>query len=50
VYGEVDEETKVLARFLAVFIVMVLLLQAIENKDDEIAKEANATINRVISD
>jgi aminoglycoside phosphotransferase (APT) family kinase protein len=50
VYGEADEETKVLARFIAVFIAMVLLLQAIDDKDDEVAAEAKATIKRAISD
>ncbi|MDR7071774.1 phosphotransferase [Fictibacillus barbaricus] len=49
VYGEADEETKVLARFIAVFIAMVLLLQAMEDKDDEVAAEAKATIKRAIS-
>ncbi|WNB90839.1 phosphotransferase [Bacillus sp. NEB1478] len=50
VYGEVDEETKVLARFIAVFIAIVLLLQAVEDKDDAVLVEAKATIKRALTD
>jgi aminoglycoside phosphotransferase (APT) family kinase protein len=49
-YGEVDEETKVLARLIAVFIPMLILMQAIDEKDERIAEEAKANIKRALID
>jgi aminoglycoside phosphotransferase (APT) family kinase protein len=48
-YGEVDEETKNLARLIAIYIPMLLLMQAIDNKDDIIANEAKASIKRALT-
>jgi aminoglycoside phosphotransferase (APT) family kinase protein len=47
-YGEVDQETKDLARLIAVFIPMLILMQAIDSKEDTIANEAKATIKRAL--
>jgi aminoglycoside phosphotransferase (APT) family kinase protein len=49
-YGEVDEETKVLARLIAVYIPMLILMQAIDDKDERVADEANANITRALTD
>jgi aminoglycoside phosphotransferase (APT) family kinase protein len=49
-YGEVDEDTKVLARLIAVFIPMLILMQAIDEKDERIAEEAKANIKRALID
>ncbi|WP_248929180.1 aminoglycoside phosphotransferase family protein [Paenibacillus hamazuiensis] len=49
-YGEVDEETKVLARLIAVYIPMLILLQAIDQGDENTANEARANIARALSD
>ncbi|MDR0269358.1 phosphotransferase [Paenibacillus sp.] len=49
-YGEVDEETKMLARLIAVYIPMLILLQAISDKDYKIAEEAKANIKRALAD
>ncbi|MBP1964563.1 phosphotransferase [Paenibacillus aceris] len=49
-YGEVDEETKVLARMIAVYIPMLILMQAIDEKDNEVAVEAKAIIARALAD
>ena len=37
IYGEVDEETKILARMIAVYIPMLIFMQAIDDKDEAIA-------------
>ncbi|GED59031.1 phosphotransferase [Brevibacillus formosus] len=49
-YGEVDEETKILARMMAVYIPMLLWMQAIDHKDEEVAEEARMTIRRALAD
>jgi aminoglycoside phosphotransferase (APT) family kinase protein len=49
-YGEVDNETKRLARLIAVFIPMLILMQAIDDKDDRVADEAKANIKRALAD
>ncbi len=49
-YGEVDEETTRLARMIAVYIPMLVLMQAIDEHDEKIAKEAKATIKRALAD
>lgn len=50
VYGEVDEETKILARMMAVYIPMLLWMQAIDHKDEIVAEEARMTIRRALAD
>lgn len=50
VYGEVDEETKILARMMAVYIPMLLWMQAIDHKDEIVAEEAKMTIRRALAD
>ncbi|NRS49302.1 phosphotransferase [Brevibacillus sp. HB2.2] len=49
-YGEVDEETKILARMMAVYIPMLLWMQAIDHKDEVVAEEARMTIRRALAD
>ena len=49
-YGGADEETRILARFVAVFIPMLILMQAIDEGDARVAAEAKATIMRALSD
>ncbi len=48
-YGEVDEQTKVLARLIAIYIPMIILMQAIDDHEDVIADEAKACIKRALS-
>jgi aminoglycoside phosphotransferase (APT) family kinase protein len=50
VYGDVDEETKILARLIAVYIPMLILLQAASEGDADIAGEAKANIKRALAD
>lgn len=49
-YGEVDEETKILARMMAVYIPMLLWMQAIDQNDVEVAVEARMTIRRALAE
>ncbi|MEC0204891.1 aminoglycoside phosphotransferase family protein [Paenibacillus lautus] len=49
IYGEVDEETKILARMIAVYIPMLIFIQAIDEKDEVIALEAKSIIQRAIA-
>lgn len=49
-YGEVDEETKRLARMIAVYIPMLIWMQAIADQDEKVAEEARATIKRALAD
>lgn len=44
-YGDVDEETKRLARLIAVYIPMLICMQAIDDKD-----EAKTIIARALAD
>lgn len=48
-YGSVDEETKVLARLIAVYIPMLIFMQAIDDKDEAVAQEAKSIMKRAIS-
>lgn len=49
-YGGVDEETKALARLIAVYIPILIMMQAIEERDETIVDEAKRTINRALTD
>lgn len=49
-YGGVDEETKILARLIAVYIPMLILMQAVADGDNTAAAESKATIVRALSD
>ncbi|OME96933.1 MULTISPECIES: aminoglycoside phosphotransferase family protein [Paenibacillus] len=49
IYGEVDEETKILARMIAVYIPMLIFIQAIDERDEAIALEAKSIIQRAIA-
>ncbi|MZQ86974.1 phosphotransferase [Paenibacillus sp. 5J-6] len=49
-YGNVDEETKRLARLIAVYIPMLIWMQAIDDKDAEVAEEAKTIIARALAD
>jgi aminoglycoside phosphotransferase (APT) family kinase protein len=49
IYGEVDDETKILARMIAVYIPMLIFMQAIDDKDEAIALEAKSIIQRAIA-
>lgn len=49
-YGEVDEETKRLARMIAIYIPMLIWLQAIADQDEKVAEEARATIKRALAE
>lgn len=49
-YGSVDEETKLLARLIAVYIPMLILMQAVDDNDEPAAAEAKATIMRALAD
>lgn len=50
VYGDVDEETKVLARLVAIYIPLLIMMQAIEVNDETLVIEAKACINRALAD
>lgn len=49
-YGGVDEETKLLARLIAVYIPMLIFMQAIDDGNEVIAAEAKSNIMRALSD
>lgn len=49
-YGEADQETRELARLIAVYIPMLIMLQAVEEKDAGIVAAAKDTIQRALSD
>jgi aminoglycoside phosphotransferase (APT) family kinase protein len=49
-YGEVDEETKRLARMIAIYIPMLIWMQAITDQDEKVAEEARTTIRRALAD
>lgn len=49
-YGGADEETKLLARLIAVYIPMLILMQAIDDGNEDIAAEAKSNIMRALSD
>lgn len=48
-YGAVDDETHVLARMLAVFMPMLILLQSIDDRDERNKLEATRTIMRALA-
>jgi len=50
VYGEVDEETKLLARLMAIYIPILIMMQAIDLNDLKSIDEAKATIKRALAD
>ncbi|MED1796243.1 phosphotransferase [Brevibacillus nitrificans] len=49
-YGEVDEDTKRLARMMAIYIPMLVWLQAVDDGDKPLAQEAKVTIARALDD
>jgi len=49
-YGEVDEETKLLARLMAIYIPILIMMQAIDLNDLRSIDEAKATIKRALAD
>lgn len=49
-YGDVDEETKRLARLIAVYIPMLIWMQAIDDNDLTVAEEAKTIIARALAD
>ncbi|GIP45467.1 aminoglycoside phosphotransferase [Paenibacillus sp. J45TS6] len=49
-YGEVDEETKILARLIAIYIPILIMMQAIDDNDDRLVDEAKANIKRALAD
>lgn len=50
VYGEVDEETQVLARLMAIYIPILIMMQAINFNDMRVIDEAKANIKRALAD
>lgn len=49
-YGGVDEETKILARLMAVYIPILIMMQASDLNDTRSIDEAKATIKRALAD
>ncbi|WP_046226473.1 phosphotransferase [Paenibacillus dauci] len=49
-YGGADEETRMLARLIAVYIPMLILMQAVDDGNEAIASEAKSNIMRALSD
>jgi len=49
-YGGVDEETKLLARLIAVYIPVLILMQAVDDGNEVIAAEARSNIIRALTD
>ncbi|WP_010268212.1 phosphotransferase [Paenibacillus senegalensis] len=49
-YGVADEETKLLARLIAVYIPALILMQAVDDGNEAIATEAKSNIMRALSD
>ena len=49
-YGGADEETKLLARLIAVYIPILIFMQAVEDGNEAIAAEAKSNIMRALSD
>ncbi|QJD82667.1 phosphotransferase [Cohnella herbarum] len=49
-YGEVDEETKILARLIAIYIPILIMMQAIDDHDERLIDEAKANIKRALAD
>jgi aminoglycoside phosphotransferase (APT) family kinase protein len=49
-YGGVDEETKLLARLIAVYIAVLILMQSVDDGNEAIEAEAISNIMRALSD
>lgn len=49
-YGEIDEESKRLARLIAIYIPILIMMQAIDEQDARVVDEARATIERALAD
>jgi aminoglycoside phosphotransferase (APT) family kinase protein len=49
-YGDVDEETKILARLIAIYIPILIMMQAIDDKDERLVDEAKTNIKRALAD
>jgi len=49
-YGDVDEETKILARLIAIYIPFLIMQQAIDDKDERLVDEAKSNIMRALAD
>jgi aminoglycoside phosphotransferase (APT) family kinase protein len=49
-YGYVDEQTKMLARLIAIYIPILIMMQAIDDKDERLVDEAKANIKRALAD
>jgi aminoglycoside phosphotransferase (APT) family kinase protein len=49
-YGVVDEETKLLARLIAIYIPILIMMQAIDDRDEKLVDEAKANIKRALAD
>lgn len=49
-YGGADEETKLLSRLIAVYIPILILMQAVDDGNEAIAVEAKSNIMRALSD
>ncbi|QHT61352.1 phosphotransferase [Paenibacillus lycopersici] len=49
-YGGADEETKLLARLIAVYIPVLILMQAVDDGNEAIAAEAKSNIMRALSE
>ncbi|MBB6734080.1 phosphotransferase [Cohnella zeiphila] len=49
-YGDADEETKVLARLIAVYIPILIWMQAMDENDERLVAEAKANIFRALAD
>ena len=49
-YGGVDEETKLLARLIAVYIAVLILMQSVDDGNEAIAAEAISNFMRALSD
>ncbi|MBD3919671.1 phosphotransferase [Paenibacillus sp. PR3] len=50
VYGDVDEETKILARLIAMYIPTGIMMQAVDDKDERLLNEAKTNIIRALAD
>lgn len=50
VYGDVDEETKILARLIAIYIPTGIMMQAVDENDERLVDEAKANIKRALTD
>jgi aminoglycoside phosphotransferase (APT) family kinase protein len=49
-YGDVDEETKLLARLVAIYIPILIMMQAVDERDKKLVDEAKANIKCALAD